>query len=141
MFLHNVTFDCADPYGMAVFWSEVTGWRVSGEDEPGGDEALVESPGRGPGLLFLRVPEGKGVKNRVHLDWSPTERTRDEEVERVIGLGARVIADHRTADGLGWVVLADPEGNEFCIERSRFERPDVGRERATGGDADRTGSL
>ena len=62
------------------------------------------------------------VKNRVHLDLWPTERTRDEEVTRLLGIGATLFEDHREPDGTGFVVLADPEGNEFCIERSAKER-------------------
>jgi hypothetical protein len=72
-------------------------------------------------MLFIPVPEGKTVKNRLHLDVSPVDRTRDEEVARLIGLGATQIDDRRSADGAGWVVLADPEGNEFCVERSDAE--------------------
>jgi predicted enzyme related to lactoylglutathione lyase len=122
MILRHVTIDCAEPYELATFWSQVTGWPVSGVDEPGDDEVLVEAPSPVPGLLFIRVPEGKSVKNRIHFDWVPTERTRDEEVERVIGLGAKVFEDHRTADGKGWVTMCDPEGNEFCVERSQAEQ-------------------
>ncbi|WP_107656572.1 VOC family protein [Nocardia suismassiliense] len=122
MLLRHVTIDCADPYKLASFWSDVTGWQVSDEDEVDDDEALLVAPEPVPGLLFIRVPEGKTVKNRIHFDWVPTERTRDEEVERLIGLGATLFEDHRTADGLGWVTLRDPEGNEFCVERSTSER-------------------
>ena len=68
------------------------------------------------------MPEPKQVKNRVRLDLVPLERRRDEEVDRLLGVGARVVADKRRPDGAGWVVLADPEGNEFCIERSDVER-------------------
>jgi hypothetical protein len=68
------------------------------------------------------VPEGKVVKNRMHLDLLPTARTRDEEVTRLLGIGATLVEDHRAADGAGWVTLADPEGNEFCVERSLKER-------------------
>jgi predicted enzyme related to lactoylglutathione lyase len=68
------------------------------------------------------IAEGKVAKNRVHLDLQPTDRTRDEEVERLLGLGAALVADHRNPDGTGWAVLADPEGNEFCVERSHAER-------------------
>ncbi|UQS23144.1 MULTISPECIES: VOC family protein [Amycolatopsis] len=67
-------------------------------------------------------PYGLARKNRVHFDWMPDERSRDAEVARLLGLGARVHEDHRTPDGLGWVTLLDPEGNEFCIERSAGER-------------------
>ena len=62
------------------------------------------------------------MKNRIHFDWMPTDRTRDDEVERIVGLGATLYEDHRRADGLGWVTLLDPEGNEFCVERSTGER-------------------
>ncbi|WP_194833449.1 VOC family protein [Nocardia sp. XZ_19_369] len=122
MLLRHVTIDCADPYKLASFWSDVTGWPVSDDDEVDDDEALLVAPEPVPGLLFIRVPEGKTVKNRIHFDWVPTERTRDEEVERLIGLGATLFEDHRTADGLGWATLRDPEGNEFCVERSTSER-------------------
>jgi predicted enzyme related to lactoylglutathione lyase len=73
-------------------------------------------------MLFIPVPEGKTAKNRVHLDVSPENCTRDEMVERAVAAGATVVGDHRTPDGLGWVTLADPEGNEFCVERSASER-------------------
>lgn len=74
------------------------------------------------GMLFGRVPEGKTVKNRLHVDLQPSDRTRDEEVARLLDLRAVQVADRRTPDGAGWVVLADPEGNEFCVERSGPER-------------------
>jgi catechol 2,3-dioxygenase-like lactoylglutathione lyase family enzyme len=122
MRLRHVSVDCADPYELASFWSRVTGWPLSDEDNPGDPEALVMSPSPVPGLLFIRVPEAKTVKNRLHFDWMPTERTREEEVERLQGMGARVYEDHRTDDGLGWVTMLDPEDNEFCVERSAAER-------------------
>jgi hypothetical protein len=75
-------------------------------------------------LLFIEVPDAKRGKNREHLDLRPTDRSRDEEVERLLAIGASHLADHRDirGDGTGWVVLADPEGNEFCILRSEAER-------------------
>lgn len=73
-------------------------------------------------LLFAEVPEGKQVKNRVHLDLERTDRRREDEIERVMALGATSLHDLRKEDGSGWLVLADPEGNEFCILRSRAER-------------------
>ena len=76
----------------------------------------------GISLLFIPVPEGKVVKNRMHLDLTPTARTRDEEVTRLLGIGATMVGDYRRPDGSGWVTLADPEGNEFCVERSAAER-------------------
>ncbi|MEU7144132.1 VOC family protein [Nocardia sp. NPDC046473] len=122
MILRHVAVDCADPYKLASFWSAVTGWPLSDEDEVDDDEALLRAPEPVPGFLFIRVPEGKTVKNRIHFDWMPTERTRDEEVERLITLGATLYEDHRTPEGRGWVTLLDPEGNEFCVERSTSER-------------------
>ncbi|MBU2664346.1 VOC family protein [Actinoplanes bogorensis] len=116
MILRHVTVDSAEPYEIARFWSEVTGWPLGEGDVPGDDEVLVDAPDPVPGLLFIRVPEAKAVKNRVHIDWQPDERTRDEEVDRLIGLGAKLFEDHRTPEGRGWVTMHDPEGNEFCVE-------------------------
>ncbi|MFI8850679.1 VOC family protein [Streptomyces sp. 891-h] len=118
--VRHLTFDCHDPYRLGQFWAAVLDGALSDDDYPGDPEALVEAPGSA--LLFIHVPEAKSVKNRVHLDLQPQDRTRDEEVERVLALGATLVADHRTADGRGWVTLADPEGNEFCVERSAAER-------------------
>ncbi|GAA3055727.1 VOC family protein [Streptomyces roseofulvus] len=118
--VRHVTIDCADAYALATFWAKVLGSKVSDDDRPGDPEALVES--EGAGLLFIQVPEPKVVKNRVHLDIQPQDRTRDEEVERLLALGAKLVGDHRKPDGTGWATLADPEGNEFCVERSKAER-------------------
>ncbi|MFJ6616827.1 VOC family protein [Kitasatospora sp. NPDC091335] len=122
--VRHVTIDCADPHTLATFWAGALEGTVGEDDNPGDDEALVESAGAS--LLFIRVPEGKSAKNRVHLDLQPQDRGRDEEVSRVVALGATVLADRRTPDGKGWVTLADPEGNEFCIERSQAERTATG---------------
>lgn len=121
MILRHVTFDCANPYELATFWSKVTGWPVSAEDAPGDTEVLIEAPAPVPGMLFIAVPDAKTVKNRVHIDWQPTDRTRDEEVTRVLTLGATIHEDHRKPNGRGWVTLNDPEGNEFCLEMSPGE--------------------
>ena len=83
---------------------------------------MILDPATGHRLLFIETGDVKDGKNRVHLDLAPTDRTRDEEVERVIALGAALVADRRNADGTGWVVFADPEGNEFCVLRSDAER-------------------
>ena len=124
----NITFDCADPYLLATFWSQVTGYQEDPEDgnEPGDPEGFLAGPEGQPNLLFIAVPEPKSVKNRVHLDLEPADRTRDEEVERLLKIGATLVADHRRPDGTGWAVLADPEGNEFCVERSAAERAATG---------------
>jgi predicted enzyme related to lactoylglutathione lyase len=122
--VNHITVDCVgDPYDLAQFWSVVTGNPMADDDKPGDPEALVAPPaGTGPPMLFVRVPETKTVKNRWHLDVKPTDRTRDEEVTRLVDAGARLVSDRRRPDGTGWVVLADPEGNEFCVERSDAER-------------------
>ena len=109
----------------------MTGWPVSAEDAPGDDEVLVEAPSPVPGLLFIRVPEAKAVKNRVHLDWVPTDRTRDAEVERVLGLGATVHEDHRSPEGPGWVTLRTPRGTSSA---SSGARPNAASE-ASGNDS------
>ncbi|MFB6888253.1 VOC family protein [Kitasatospora sp. NPDC056327] len=118
--VRHVTIDCADPYALARFWAEVLDGTLAEDDHPGDPEAQVESAGAS--LLFIRVPDGKTVKNRVHLDVQPQDRTRDEEVERLLALGAVLFEDHRTPDGKGWATLTDIEGNEFCVERSAAER-------------------
>jgi len=122
--VRHLTFDCHDPYRLGQFWAAVLEGQLGEDDYPGDPEALVEASGSA--LLFISVPEAKSVKNRLHLDLQPQDRTRDEEVERVRALGATVVADHRTPDGKGWVTLADPEGNEFCVERSAVERASAG---------------
>jgi catechol 2,3-dioxygenase-like lactoylglutathione lyase family enzyme len=124
----NITFDCADPYALAAFWSQVTGYREDPEDPnlPDDPEVLLAAPEGGPRLLFIKVPEPKTVKNRVHLDLTSTDGTRDQEVARLLELGAVHLADHRRSEGSGWIVLADPEGNELCIERSDAERAKAG---------------
>uniref|UniRef100_A0AAU2JJM5 VOC family protein n=1 Tax=Streptomyces sp. NBC_00049 TaxID=2903617 RepID=A0AAU2JJM5_9ACTN len=122
--VRHITFDAHDPYRVAEFWSAVTGFPIHPDDVEGDDEVLLEPGQPGvPGLLFIRVPDVKSAKNRVHLDIQPPTGTRDETVERLVALGAKIVDDQRAEDGvLGWVVLADPEGNELCIERSALER-------------------
>jgi hypothetical protein len=121
--LRNITVDCAEPLELGRFWAQVLGWNVYHDDDP---EVLVapEFPPRreGPTMLFIPVPEPRTVKNRLHVDLEPTDRTREEEVERLLGLGATVVEDHRNDDGTGWVWLAALEGNDFCVERGAAER-------------------
>ncbi len=119
--IRTITFDCTgDPYDLGLFWSGLLGRPLADDDKPGDPEAVIEDPEGGPTLLFVRVPEGKAAKNRIHLDLKPHGRTRADEVARVQGLGARLVADRTRPDGSGWVVLADPEGNEFCVERGEL---------------------
>lgn len=116
----HISVDCADPYKLCEFWSQVTGKPIPEEDQPGDDETGIEL-NDGTSMLFLRVPEPKTVKNRMHVCLQP-DIPRDEEVERILGLGATLVNDLRKPDGTGWAVLADPEGNEFCVLRSAAER-------------------
>ncbi len=124
--IRHITIDCADPYRLAVFWAEVLGSHVDPEDEPGDEDALVALREHQPGLLFIRVPEGKTVKNRIHFDLQPQDRTRDDEIDRLADLGATAVDDRRRPDGGGWMVMADPEGNELCVEVSTAERERLG---------------
>ncbi|MDZ4266082.1 MAG: VOC family protein [Mycobacterium sp.] len=105
----DLCIDAADIHALASWWSEVLGWPAEPTDD--GDVVLRAPEGAGPDWLFLAVPEGKVVKNRIHFDLTPDDQ--DAEVERVIALGARHV-DIGQGDE-SWVVLADPEGNEFCI--------------------------
>lgn len=112
--LSHTTWDALEPYAVAEFWRELMGWDVSEPDsyEPGSDECYLVTP-HGYTVLFYKVPDAKRVKNRAHMDLAVEDGTRDEEVERALRIGA-VMVDDRRGD-LGWAVMADPEGNEFCI--------------------------
>lgn len=131
--VQNVAFDCANPYELAGFWSLVSGHPIDPECRPGDDEAAIELPS-GLTLFFQQVPEPKQTKNRVHVCLRPAgpNGLREGEIERLVGLGATVAADHREANGLGWVVLADPEGNEFCMLRGQGDRTQDGTAAKTG---------
>ncbi len=110
--------DARDPLSLAGFWQTALGWRRTHESA---DEVVLEPPegspadGVAPDLLFLRVPEGKAGKNRLHLDLRPDDQAT--EVARLLALGA-VRVDVGQGDDTSWVVLADPEGNEFCVLRA-----------------------
>ena len=105
--------DARDPSALGNWWRDALGWIVVNHDP---DEFEIRpAADRCPGLLFVGVPEQKTIKNRLHLDFRPDDR--DAEVERLLGLGAT-----RADVGQGeqsWIVLADPEGNEFCVLGSR----------------------
>jgi len=117
----ELVIDCNDHDRLGRFWSEVLGYRIT-EQSDGPEHWCVElegPPGAGPSLFLLRTPDAKTAKNRLHIDVNATDRDQDAEVERIIGLGAsRVDIGQGEQD---WVVLADPEGNEFCVLRSRVE--------------------
>ena len=113
----ELVVDAADPERLARFWSAALGWQPTGRYD--GAVEIAAPDANGPSLTFVPVPEPKTVKNRLHIDVNPVGCDQAQEVERLIGLGAR-----RVDIGQGersWVVLADPEGNEFCVLRDRVE--------------------
>jgi hypothetical protein len=120
----HTTFDCETAYSLSEWWKQILDYAdVPGDpNEPGDEECMILDPSSGHSVLFIEVPDRRQVKNRVHFDLVPIDRTRDEEIHRVLALGAIELADRRNSDGSGWMVLADPEGNEFCILRSDAER-------------------
>ena len=125
-FVSHTTVDSTNAFELSEWWKQLLGYQDVEDDpnEPGHEECMILDPETRHHILFIEVPDTKQVKNRVHFDLRPREgSTRDEEVERVRGLGATVIADHRGewGPGTGWVVFADPEGNEFCVLRSEAE--------------------
>jgi hypothetical protein len=111
--------DAADPRRLAEFWMAVLGWQPTGQYGDGVVE-IADPSGRRPSLTFLPSSEPKTSKNRLHIDVNPIGCDQDDEVERVIGLGARKIDIGQGTDKT-WVVLADPEGNEFCVLRRRVD--------------------
>lgn len=112
--------DSTDPQKIASFWEQALGWRRTG-DEDDDDEICIEPPagspedGVAPDILFLRVPEQKSIKNRLHLDLRPGDQAA--EVARLEALGARRV-DVGQGPESTWIVLADPDDNEFCVLRA-----------------------
>jgi hypothetical protein len=122
-FISHTTVDCADAYELSRWWQAVLDYVEDPADpnEPGHEECMIASRDGRHRLLFIEVPEPKQAKNRVHFDLRPADGPRDAELARLIEHGATTVDDRRNPDGTGWVVLADPEGNEFCILRSEAE--------------------
>jgi catechol 2,3-dioxygenase-like lactoylglutathione lyase family enzyme len=140
----QVVLDCADPDRLARFWAEALGYKLQDppqgfatweaflreqgvpESEWNSASAVVDPDGAGPRIYFQKVPESKVVKNRVHLDLSVSagsrvpleerQRAVDAEVQRLTGLGATVFRPGSVERGEYWVVMQDPEGNEFCVQ-------------------------
>lgn len=120
----ELSVDCHDPERFAAFWSEVLDFKVIEQREDmveiGSWVPTVEdirARHMPPTLVFVRVPEGKTVKNRLHLDVSPIDASTEDEVIRLLGLGA-TRADVGQGPDRSWAVMADPEGNEFCVLRT-----------------------
>ena len=124
-YISHTTIDARDAYQLSEWWKRLLGYTDMPDDPnlPGHEECMIVDPVTGHRLLFIEVPEPKQAKNRLHLDLRPRDRSRDDEIEAVLAMGATLVADLRGlhGPGSGWAVLADPEGNEFCILRSDAE--------------------
>jgi predicted enzyme related to lactoylglutathione lyase len=114
--LHHIVIDAHDLPGLARFWTQALGWRILSERE----REIVIGPDRNApvGICFMPVTDTKIVKNRVHLDLTTSAADRDEEIERLLALGAVRVGIGQTG-AESWTVLADPEGNEFCVVRPK----------------------
>jgi predicted enzyme related to lactoylglutathione lyase len=114
--LHHIVIDTYDLPGLAGFWTQALGWKVLSER----DREIVTGPDENApvGICFMPVTDPKGVKNRVHLDLTSSAADRDQEIARLITLGARRVDIGQTG-AESWTVLADPEGNEFCVVRPK----------------------
>ena len=114
--LHHIVIDTHDLPGLARFWTQALGWRVLSERER---EIVIGPDVTAPvGICFMPVSDVKTVKNRVHLDLTTSAADRDAEIERLLALGARRVDVGQTGQE-SWTVLADPEGNEFCVVRPK----------------------
>jgi len=109
----QVVIDSRDPHSLAQWWAQALGWAITFEDES--EIEIRPNENVTPGLLFLHVSDDRVTKNRLHLDFRPTDQAA--EVERFLNLGATRV-DIGQGEDVSWVVLADPEGNEFCVLRA-----------------------
>ncbi len=116
--LHEIVIDCEQPERVARFWGDVLGWEPH-DNANAWWMSQSGDPSKGPLLVFVPVPESKSIKNRLHLDVCPKGQDQAAELERLIGLGATPV-DVGQAEA-PWVVLADPEGNEFCLLARRID--------------------
>ena len=122
-YVSHTTVDCTDAYTLSKWWEQVLDYVENPEDpnRPGHEECPISARDGSHRILFIQVPEAKQVKNRIHFDLRPVAGSRDAELARLIELGAKPLDDLRKPDGGGWMVLADPEGNEFCVLRGQAE--------------------
>jgi catechol 2,3-dioxygenase-like lactoylglutathione lyase family enzyme len=120
--LSEIVVDSRDPEALAAWWAEVLGYRVLGREEDGSVEIgpATGFGGAAPTLVFGHVADPSPHKTRLHIDVNPTDRDQEAELHRLLGLGA-VPADVGQTGEEGWHVLADPEGNVFCLLRTRLE--------------------
>jgi Glyoxalase-like domain len=125
--ISHTTVDCGDAFALSEWWKLVLDYDdVAGDpNEAGDEECMIVDSSTGHQVLFIEVSDPKATKNRIHFDLQPVNLSRDQEIERLLQLGATEVADRRTADGGGWMTMADLEGNEFCVVRSQAEYNDV----------------
>ncbi|MFC9329802.1 VOC family protein [Kitasatospora sp. NPDC057015] len=114
--LHHIVIDAQDLPALARFWAEVLGWRILSERER--EVVIGPDPTAPVGICFMPVTDRKVTKNRLHLDLTSAAEDREDEIERILALGARRVDVGQSADE-SWTVLADPEGNEFCVVRPK----------------------
>jgi catechol-2,3-dioxygenase len=124
--LHHIVVDAHDLPGLARFWTQALGWKVLSERE---NEIIIGTDVNAlVGMCFMPVSDPKTVKNRVHLDLTSSAADRDQEIDRLLALGARRAGIGQTG-AESWTVLADPEGNEFCECARRRRSPDEAQHR------------
>lgn len=121
----HTTVDCRNAYTLSEWWKALLGYvDVEGDPNlPGHDECMILDPDTGHAILFIEVPDAELPAKRIHFDLRPRDVTQADEVDRVRALGATELADQRGkyGPGTGWVVFEDPEGNQFCVLRSKAE--------------------
>ena len=126
IFVSHTSIDCHDAYALSEWWRHALDYVMDPEDPnlPGHEECAIHDPESGHMLLFLEVPDDELPAKRIHFDVRPRERPQAEEVAWLESHGARQVADHRDqhGPGTGWVIMADPEGNQFCVLKSEAER-------------------
>ncbi|WP_151525880.1 VOC family protein [Serinicoccus kebangsaanensis] len=125
VFVSHTTIDCHDAYALSEWWRVALDYITDPDDpnEPGHEECPIQDPETGHTLLFIEVEDDPLPAKRIHLDVRPRERDQADEVAWLLGHGATEVADRRGkyGPGTGWVTLADPEGNQFCVLSSRAE--------------------
>jgi catechol 2,3-dioxygenase-like lactoylglutathione lyase family enzyme len=124
--ISHTSINCRNAFELSEWWKRVLDYvDVDGDpNEAGDEECMILDPKGSHRLLFIEVEELQEPDSRIHFDLAPTDRRRDEEIDRIVALGATEVADRRNPDGTGWMVLADPAGNHFCVLRSDQERTD-----------------
>lgn len=140
----HTSIDCHDAFALSQWWRRILDYAMDPEDPnlPGDEECEIHDPETGHTLLFLEVPDEELPAKRIHLDVRPRERTQEQEIVWLEQQGAVAVADYRGqyGPGTGWLTMADPEGNQFCVLTSDAERaamaPPLGVEGTTDGSAD-----